>query len=325
MKKTTWLLCSVLSGLVSHTLIAKPQAPQPTVPQEEQPLEKLIPNEEPATTEPTTSTPKEDVPVADNQATTQPPVKTSTGDSNRTPFDWIKVRVNGANILQSALTEPRIAKEGKPFTLDEAIFEELLIQRATEMQMIPKAPEVERYITSFKIQNNLTELSEQEFEDQLKQSGFSLKQYKQQIARMIATENVKRAEISEKVVITAQEVEEYYNKHPQFTKDVFHIQTSTHTDGKPGAWQDLGWIKKKDLSKEFECVLNMQPGEISAPITNANGKEERIKLVEKKAARRKTLDEQYASIERKLQNEKKKNFLGEFEKELKAKATIVYL
>jgi hypothetical protein len=267
-----------------------------------------------------------------DQAAAKEPSTTQTAtptqpqkSSKRTVIDKILVRVNGNNILLSTLTEPRIAKEGKPFTIDEAIFDELLAQKATEMHMLPTAVEVERYITSFKMQNNLTELSDKEFEDQLKQSGFTLKQYKQQIARMIAVENVKRAEISEKIVITAQEVEEYYDKHPQFTKESYHLQTSTQDDGKPEAWQDLGWIGKKDLSKQFECVLTMQSGAISEPIANEEGQQQRIKLVEKKEAHRKTLDEQYGAIERKLQNAKKKNFLSEVEKELKEKATIVYL
>ena len=332
MKKSIWLLYGALGGLALTTLTAKPTEKSSVIPEEASSLTKSMQTEdqEPPKTnnEATLEQPVTDAGQgeAKDQPTTQTSTPTQTKKSNnRTVIDKILVRVNGANILLSTLTEQRIAKEGKAFTIDEAIFDELLAQKATEMHMLPTAVEVERYITSFKMQNNLTDLSDKEFEDQLTQSGFTLKQYKQQIARMIAVENVKRAEISEKIVITAQEVEEYYHKHPQFTKESYHIQTSTQGDDKAEAWQDLGWIGKKDLSKQFECVLTMQPGAISEPIANDEGQQQRIKLVEKKEAHRKTLDEQYGAIERKLQNAKKKNFLGELEKELKEKATIVYL
>src|SRR5258707_15686060 len=88
--------------------------------------------------------------------------------SKRWTVDKIIARVNGVNILQSDLKVARMAKEGGKFTLDEAIVEELLFQRAAEMQTLPTSFEIERQLVSFKMQNNLTELSEQEFEDQLK-------------------------------------------------------------------------------------------------------------------------------------------------------------
>src|ERR1700689_1574659 len=52
-------------------------------------------------------------------------------------IDKILVRVNiegfkGVNILQSDLEKPRIEKEGGTYTLDEAIMEELMLQKATE-------------------------------------------------------------------------------------------------------------------------------------------------------------------------------------------------
>src|SRR3990172_2077019 len=144
--------------------------------------------------------------------------------SKRWDIDKIVARVNGVNILHSDLEQSRISKEGETYTLDEAIVEELFYQRAAETHMLPTAVDVERQLVSFKIQNNLTELTDKEFEDQLKIHGFTLKNYKRQLGRMIAVENVKRIEISEKIVITAQEVEAFYKDNPEYTKEEYQLK-----------------------------------------------------------------------------------------------------
>lgn len=250
-------------------------------------------------------------------------------------IDKIIVRVNGANILQSDIEQPRIAKEGQPYTLDEAIMEELLVQRAAEMHMLPNTVEIDRQLVAFKIQNNLTEMSDREFEEELQRNGFTIKTYKNQLGRLIAAENIKRAEISEKIVVTSQDVEEYYKKHPERTQEEYHLVTCTLTqeqiENKKAylasdevAWEDLGWIAKKDLGKKFNVVYSMKKGDLSEPIKLGNTYQV-IKLLDKREKRLKTLDERYADIERTLQLERKEKFIGQFEKELKTKASIINL
>lgn len=260
--------------------------------------------------------------------------------SKRWTVDRIVVRVNGSNILQSDLKLPRMAKEGGTFTLDEAIVDELLFQRAVEMQMLPTSAEIERQIVSFKMHNNLTNLSDQEFEDQLQQSGFTLKAYKAQLARLIAVENVKRAEISEKIVVTTQDVQDYYTKHPEYTKEEYLLAVASiskdQVDDTEQAllkncsltWESLGWIAKKDLSKDFSSIVSVEKGHLSKPI-QLEDEYQVLKLIDKKDKRLRTLDERYGEIERKIQETRREKFLGRFEKDLKEKAdkekTIVYL
>lgn len=260
----------------------------------------------------------------------------NTLDAKRHVIDRIVARVNGANILQSDLEQPRISKEGSRYSLDELTLEELLVQRAGEMHMLPTALDIDRQVVTFKIQNHLTELSDIEFENQLKQSGFTLKAYKQQLGRLIAAENVKRAEISEKIVITSQEVEEYHATHPEKAKEEYLLQTCVIKkdqldhykellENKTIAWEELGWIAKKDIGHKFKAVLSMKPGDMSEPVATDDGTYQAVKLLDKKEKRFKALDERYSDIERKLQQERKEKFIGEFEKELKAKASIVIL
>jgi parvulin-like peptidyl-prolyl isomerase len=257
----------------------------------------------------------------------------------RIVVDTIVARVNGTNILKSDLELPRMGKEGGFYTLDEAILEELIFQRAVEMHMLPTPLDIDRQIVTIKIQNNLTDLSDRDFEDQLKESGYTMKMYKNQIGRLIAIEKVKQAEISEKIVVTTQDVEEYYHKHPEYTKEEFHLASTTLSPAQKNdadallksssiTWNDLGWIAKKDLGHKFMFVTDLDVGEIREQAeekSETGSMFEYVKLVDKHEHRLKTLDERYSDIERHLQQERKEKFMIQFEKELRDKASIVIL
>jgi peptidyl-prolyl cis-trans isomerase C len=244
-----------------------------------------------------------------------------------TVIDKIVARVNGVNILQSDLELPRISKEGGFYTLQEAINEQLFFQKAIEQHLLPSELDIERQIVAFKMQNNMTDMSTIEFEEQLKQSGFTLKMYKEQLGRLIAVENVKRAEVSEKLVVTSQEVEEYFKSHPTYIKEGYHLKIATVKDEnepqKKYAWEDLGWVNKDDLDQRFSIVTSMEKGAISRPI-KADDKYQVVMVVEKRDQRKKTLKECYIDIEKQLYREKKEKYLKTIEKEILTKATIVY-
>jgi len=267
-----------------------------------------------------------------NQKKIAPAKKTT---SKRIDIDKIVARVNGVNILASDLKKPRIAKAGLPFSLDEAIFEELMYQRASQMQMLPKEADINRQIVAFKIQNGLTNMTDQEFEDELKQGGFSLHDYKVQYGRMIAAENVKRSEISEKLIVTSQEVEDYYKKNPAYHPEQYKLKISSLTTSllpekdmlikqNKLQWDDLGWIEPNNLSSQLTCVRNLKPGQTSEPIQSGD-EYQLVTLVEKKEKQMKTLDEQYSEIQRTLQQIKQEDFIIGFEKELTSKASIIRL
>jgi len=265
---------------------------------------------------------------------------TQTKSKTRKIEDRIIVRVNGRNILASDLEMPRINKAGGKFSLDEAIMEELFYQRAAELHMLPTAIDIERQLVAFKIQNNLTEMTDAEFEKELKDSGFSSNMYKNQLGRLMAMENVKRAEVSEKSLITSQEVEAYYQAHKDeagaFTKDRYYLKTCTIEQSekpldkqelmsnKKVTWDDLDWIEKKDLKPEWSFVKEMKKDDISDPIIKENMLEY-VLLANKEERRPKTLDERYGEIELQLQEEKRAVLWKKFEQTIKEKAVIVNL
>ena len=255
--------------------------------------------------------------------------------AERKVVDKIVARVNGSNILQSDLLKPRIGKNGHSYSLDEIISEELFLQKAKERKLLPTELEVEKQIVSLKINNELTELTEAEFEGQLKEEGFSLVEYKSQLARMLAVEKLKQAEFSERVVVTSQAVEDYYKGNPEWGQEEFLLKicdlSEKDVDEKGEVvkkndlkWDDLGWIERAKISSDLDLITKLAKNEISKPVKIETGYR-LFKVEDKKEEHLKTLDERYVSIERMLQYQKKEKFEKEFEKELKGKATIVHL
>lgn len=258
-------------------------------------------------------------------------------------IDKIIVLVNGIRILKSDLDKPRISRDGGKYNLDELIEEEILIQRAIDRHMLPTEADVERQVVAFKLQNGLGDLSATDFEEELKKFGFTLKEYKFQIGRLIACENIKRMEVTDKIVITSQEVENYYNNNPEVTPEEYYLKMiPTQTDpsnqndsdknissGKKNNLNrantvDLGWIKKEDLDPKFEFVLTMKKGQISEMV-NVNDKDYVIEISDKKESRKKTLDERYSEIEKLLTQKKQTKLIKKFEIDLKKNSTIIYL
>ncbi|MFC1894559.1 SurA N-terminal domain-containing protein [Candidatus Dependentiae bacterium] len=249
--------------------------------------------------------------------------------------DKIVARVNGVNILKSDLDKPRLNKNGQFYSLDEMINEELLCQKAAERKLLPSDLEVEKQISSLKIYNNLSHLSDKDFEEELKKEGLNLQDYKNQLARMLACEKLKHAEFSERVVVTSQEVEEYYKKNPEMEHETYLLKMSTISKdclNQKGEfvkkvdykWDDLGWIEKKDLSSSLSFVSKMKVNQISKPKKMGYGYQ-MVKLEAKKMERLKTLDERYSEIDLELQKQKKGKFEQDFKKELLAKASIRYI
>ncbi len=249
--------------------------------------------------------------------------------------DKIVVRVNGVNILRSDLKKIRISKSGVPFNLNEAILDELLFQKAAQRKILPTELEVEKQIVSLKINNGLSDLTDEQFEEELKNEGFSLRDYKNQLARMLSVEKLKHAEFSERVVVTSQEVEEYYKENPIKIEEKFLLQMcevakkNIDQDGKIKnkvdlKWEDLGWIATADLSNNLKFVSSMKEGQMSKP-RKFGSEYQMIKLVEKQSESVKKLDDCYMEIERMLHFQKKSVFEKDFQKELLDKAIIVYL
>lgn len=243
--------------------------------------------------------------------------------SKRTVVNRIVAFVDGTKILQSDLEMPRIAKDGGKYELGDLTFELAMLKRASERHVLPSEADIERQISAFKIQNNLGDISDSDFEKYLKPYGFTTRLYKEQLGCLLAVENLKRMEISDKIVITSQDVEARFNSDPQFSPEEYHLKMIPTKKKSENDFVDLGWIKHEELDKKFHFVFKMKKGDISAekPV-KINGKEYFVEVVDKKERKKITLSERYGEIERFLIKEKMEKEMKSFKEKLISEATV---
>lgn len=246
--------------------------------------------------------------------------------AKREVVDKIVARVNGHNILQSDLDQPRIDKNGGTYSLEEVIEHEMLFQRAAERKMLATALDIEKYILAWKEANNLKHMTDQEFEEQLRESGMTGARYRTQLGKILAIRNLRQYEISERVVITPHEVETYHKNNPEHSEDRYLLQTKIvkDTKDKKTPWIDLDWIKASHLTERMKFVHEMKEGDESNPIDVDQGYQF-VKLVKKEESHLLALNERWVSIEKELQRQKIETFEKKYAQELKTKASIVYL
>ncbi|MFH0898426.1 MAG: peptidyl-prolyl cis-trans isomerase [bacterium] len=265
--------------------------------------------------------------------------ETSATKADRWVINKILVSINGINIIQSTLEQPQIAKDGQKFTLEEAIQEELLFQKAMEKNPLSKEQieqDVQRQIVALKTQSNKGKMSDEEFDKELKESGYTLPMYKKQLARLIAVENIKKLEIDEGVFVSSQEVEAYYNNNPEYQEEAFHLKKAVLTEEKKDSyqklikekkitWDDLDWVEKRNIDTQFSLLFTMNKGDISTPVKIDDNKYIIFNIVNKKERKLKELTNRYTSIEKHLRDQKRDSVLSKLLEDLEKKASIVYL
>ncbi len=245
-------------------------------------------------------------------------------------LDKIIARLNGRNILKSHLEEPRLVKNSQPFTLDELITDEVMVQKAAEFNATPTAADLESTFNAEKIAFGGKEMKTEEFEaTRLKQLGLTLDQYRNQLYRYIASERLAGGLIAKNVIITAQEIEDYYKKNPVYSPEQFRIMVADYNESKPRPssddWKDLGWFEKNEMDDAIaKAVLKLKPGKATTKPIEHNGKLKLVLLKEHKESLPETLSSRYNEIKTILREERSEPFVKNFVTEAKNKAYITY-
>lgn len=270
------------------------------------------------------------IPVAEQS--TQVPAKSGLGQ--RVILDRILVRVNGINVLASDLTAARINEPR--FTLERAIAAALYRQEASKRNLLPTAEDIEKKVASIKGAANLTAITDEEFEKYLTAEGFSLKQYKREIARLMSESNLLNALQQERIFVRREEVAKYYEEHPEYTESSYSLETALIPFSRASSeqealaqtglaeWLASGWMKEREIAEKLRSVTQLHKGEIAAPLKTSAGFQ-LVRLADVQPARLLTLEERYGTIEQALFEEQRAQFEEQMLEELKQNAIIVYL
>jgi hypothetical protein len=253
-----------------------------------------------------------------------------TLNSKEIVLDKIIARVNGRNILKSHLEESRITKSAKPFSLDELITDEVIVQKAEELGCTPSANDLEAAINAEKIEFGGKGMTHEEFErERLQSIGLTLQQYRTQLYRFHSTEHLIGRLITNKLVISAQEIEDYYKKNPVYTEETFHIMLADVENNKKKIgtirWLDFGWFTHSQLDDVYrKAVVKLKPGQTTHKPISKDGKLRHIMLKDHKKAHIEPLSTRYNEIKLHLKEERREPFVKNFVADIKTKAYISF-
>ncbi len=232
--------------------------------------------------------------------------------------------------------------------LTQMIDEKLLAQEAEKLDIKVSPAEIDHFIARFKEQNGL---SDQKFQEFLTAQGLSYEEYRQKVAEQIKRLKLVQGRIQERIVITEQEIEEYYRKHylsghktkyelaaiiitgpgAEEKAEAAYQKLKAGEDFKKVAaeystlkesGEGLGSFRLEELAPEVrKVVVKMKPEDVSPPIKV--GKSWQIfKLLAIHSETSKPLGQVRAQIEQKLRQEKIDQLLQKWLKELRQKAYI---
>lgn len=267
----------------------------------------------------------------------------STAVFARHKVDGIKAIIYGESetiiITDSEIARPGL--DGQMKTLDDLILESLIYLDAKRMGAMPDQEAMQRHWEAIKKQHNL---SEDDMRNVAAQSGYTLPEAKLQLGRMSAINQMLELKVKSGLFVTKQEVERYYQAHPEVEQAEYEIVRTvvpfSAMQAKEALQQHLSALAKvsqedelmrwsspfvlmhNDIAKDKRFIYSMKPGEISQPFELANGFE-MFKLVSKKPERIVPLSERYDQIEYLLKAPKYKELMDRYKKDLYDKAAIV--
>lgn len=135
--------------------------------------------------------------------------------------DDVMARVNGRKILRSEIEKYyRNQTEGQPAPsveqaqglrlsiLRDLIDNEILMQRAEKLGLLATDEEVDSKLNEIR-----APFTKEEFDQQLKDRGITLDDFRRDLRRSITREKVLNKEITSKIIIRDSDISSYYNQH----------------------------------------------------------------------------------------------------------------
>lgn len=199
----------------------------------------------------------------------------------------------------------RFFKESEPVFLENLIDKKLLLQEAENAGIKAVDDEVNSAVKGIMKKYSMTE---EVFREAIKREGFTLAQYKRNLAEQITIGRIVDHDVKNKVLVTEGEVNKYLSEHKGIEKenegyDISHIflrqtenkkqvedrardiykkiekgasfsdlaqQLSEDSSARLGG--NLGFIKKSDLTKDFLSILSrMKKDEVCEPFWGERG------------------------------------------------------
>lgn len=228
-------------------------------------------------------------------------------------------------------------------SLDEIVFERLLVLDAQKVHAMPSEEETTKTINTICRENNLTK---EEFDNVARDAGYTPESAREQFRNMHAANKMLDYKVRSRLVVPKSEVEAYCKEHPEWTVPEYELMYSlvplaTHqttaeqeeclleyaagTKMMPTiTWSDPFWVAKPDIAVDYQFITELKPGEIKVHFKAGKGFE-LYKLVDAKPAKEKTAEERYFEVADVLRKPRGEQFMEEYKKSLYESTSILFL
>lgn len=233
--------------------------------------------------------------------------------------------------------------------LESMINDILLVNEAQRLQMQVSDVEVENRIQQI---IKRQDVSQEQLEKILKKQNMSMDDFKKQIRENILKKRLLNSMVTQKVVVTNEEIRQYYNEHSNIYEEPksFHLKLMAlgdrerlrqvrneirtdklsfqealqqcSLDSESGLSGDLGFLAWKDLKQGWkEAVKNLQPGDVSH-IFQIKDQYGFLYLDAVRSEEKKSLEEAQKQIRQVIRSEKLERQFQEYMQRLRSKAVI---
>lgn len=243
-------------------------------------------------------------------------------------------------ITQSDLDRPSI--NGDFRTLEDLIFEDLLVQDALKFKILPDEEEIDRHLKQVQRDNNM---NEEQIRQVFSNAGYTYEEGRDQMGRMKAASTILDHKVRAQVMVPEKEVKKFYDENPEMLPAEYLLERAfveipsgqneeqvrkdltafvAHKKSFAGVeWSPPFWIEKGDVAENKQFIYTMKSGSISKPQVVAGGFE-MFRLKDKKAERVRSLEERYNEIAPVLMQPRYQKLMEAYRKELFDSASIVH-
>jgi hypothetical protein len=262
-------------------------------------------------------------------------------DKNLYVIDRVEAVVYGPEVSEAVMrSDMEHTLDGRPRTLEEVIFDRLMVQDALKMRMPAEDKDIDNYIEKFaKSMGGTPDDIYKLFEE----AGFSLEEGRRRFGEMRLMRQVQDYKVMSKVFVSEKEVKAYYEEHPELKPALYIIehafipapadkveQVRQYIDEykKTGKklkvhWRELPEVMEADLAEDKRFLTQLELGQITEPIAREGGFE-LYRLKSKKAEVVVPLQDRYREIAETLRKPKFEQNIMAYRKDLFDNASIVY-
>jgi len=242
-------------------------------------------------------------------------------------------------ITQSDIGRPSL--DGAVKTIDDIIFERLMLQEAKKYKIEIDDKAIDKYLETIQREHGLTP---RQLKNMFKEAGYTYQEGREQIGMMFAIGELLNFKIRSRLIIPEKDVQAYYDAHPvleqaraqvkrgfipfdekmdkEEQKERIQTRIANKKKIKDVEWSQQFWVNADDIAADKQFLFTMQVGETSRPQQVAGGFEV-YKVYEQHPERLVPLSERYREIVTALQEPRYNELYEAFRKELFDGSSII--